>query len=373
MSSCPCSPANPVLTPFFYGLPKVHKPGPLKVRPITAAHKAPTTSISHILRSYLTPILTNIGPQSTILKNSYDLVHDLASITFNSARKPVLITFDIKDLYTNIILDKFKSLLHHHPQYTYLNLLISTIERNQTVQFLGKTYRQTKGIPMGDNASVEIANYYLFRLVDEKINNLPGVVLYKRYIDDGFAITHEPEIFLHELDLILNSIGLELSDSFFSSSVNFLDIRISIIGNHIETSLYQKPLNKFLYLPYSSAHPPHTLQGWITGELTRIKRICSTQFDSNFHKKLFYNRLLLRCYPRKLLDKIFALFELTTPVSTNSNKLPFVLPFSLRNLQPIKKVLFLHRKEFIQHANCEILPTWSVPKNLGAHLINNKD
>ncbi len=54
-----------------------------------------------------------------------------------------------------------------------------------------------------------------------------------------------------------------------TSSINFLDLNISIIGSSIHTSTFQKPLNLYLYIPPLSAHPPSCFKGLIFGELKR--------------------------------------------------------------------------------------------------------
>jgi hypothetical protein len=186
---------------------------------------------------------------------------------------------------------------------------------------------------MGDNCSVEISNYYLHSLLDTPLTiklSKKDLILYGRYIDDGFAITYDPDSFIKALKTLLPLCGLTLSDLELSTiSVQFLDIWVTNSSDSFITSLYQKSMNRFLYLPYSSAHPSHTKTGWITGKLTRIRRYSTRRINYNLSKQLFYDRLLARCYPRKLLDEIFSRNSFLPPAPKIYNPAVYlILPFS---------------------------------------------
>ena len=78
-----------------------------------------------------------------------------------------------------------------------------------------------------------------------------------RFLDDIFGIwtgNHTDEWSSYKADL--NNFGIltwEVSD--LSTSVDFLDLTLSIENGRIVSKTYQKPMNLFLYLPPSSAHP----------------------------------------------------------------------------------------------------------------------
>jgi hypothetical protein len=93
---------NKSTIPSFYILPKIHKQGTLKGRPITAAHSAPTTSISKILLHYLLEIYKEIPPTDiSILKNTAELVYILKDIPLSKIKKYYLVVIDIESLYPN--------------------------------------------------------------------------------------------------------------------------------------------------------------------------------------------------------------------------------------------------------------------------------
>jgi hypothetical protein len=50
-----------------------------------------------------------------------------------------------------------------------------------------------------------------------------------------------------------------------SSTVNFLDLTLTIQGDTIYSRTYQKAMNLYLYLPFASAHPQGCIKGTVYG------------------------------------------------------------------------------------------------------------
>jgi hypothetical protein len=358
--------------PDFYITPKVHKAGKLKGRPITAAHSSPTTPINKILKNKLTKIINQIpNNYNAILKNSFELCKEIDKLTFNDSKRPTIIVIDIESLYPNINLDKFKDLLINEPNCEHLHLLINIIKDCQCVQFQDTTYQQILGIPMGGNSSVETANLYLAKYIDMPFikQNDKMILLYKRFIDDLIIITHNPKQIIYKLQKIFNKIQLTMNEDIqiTTTTAHFLDIWITMKNGKFITSLYQKPLNEFQYLPCTSSHPLHILTGWIYGELTRICRLTTLAIDYYSSKNLFFQRLLQRCYPRKLLQPIFDRHLFTSKNIENKNKskaLALIIPYSNRDTRPIQQVISKHKKLFNDDINMDIMTTWSVNSNL---------
>jgi hypothetical protein len=64
--------------------------------------------------------------------------------------------------------------------------------------------------------------------------------------------------------------GLEWEYETPSTNVNFMDLTISIIGDRVETTLYEKPQNLHLYLSAHSSHPPGQRAGIVLGQVFRF-------------------------------------------------------------------------------------------------------
>ena len=80
---------------------------------------------------------------------------------------------------------------------------------------------------------------------------------------------------------------------------------ILIREDRIVTSLYEKSMNLYLYIPPHYAHPPGVLTGLVSGKILWIHSLCNEQDDINLCKKQFYSRLLVRGYQQNLLIPAF--------------------------------------------------------------------
>ena len=135
------------------------------------------------------------------------------------------------------------------------------------------------------------------------------LIFYKRFIDDiiGIWLPHPDAdtdtalwlAFCHDLQLWH---GLEWTISPRSARCNFMDLALTIspTGN-IETNLFEKSQNLYLYIPPGSAHPKAMIKGLVFGNTLRIMRLCSHEDDTSAHLSNFRTRLLARGYPLSLL------------------------------------------------------------------------
>lgn len=182
---------------------------------------------------------------------------------------------------------------------------------------------QKQGTAMGTACAPALANIFMYETVDRKIlerssdpNSTTHIVrFYTRFIDDLFGIIDLPTgvdaiAFLTEL---FREYAPKLSFSVTASytSVVFMDLVIKAAGPLWDwygipsTSVYQKPINRYLYIPYNSYHPEPTKRGFIASELKRYITFSSFRQDYEQLRSVFYNRLRARGYPPKFLDPIF--------------------------------------------------------------------
>ena len=70
-------------------------------------------------------------------------------------------------------------------------------------------------------------------------------------------------------------------------------------------STYQKPHNRYLYIPYQSHHRSHVFRAFIRGELIRYTVTNSRAADFQQVSQLFWQRLVARGYPQRFLRPIF--------------------------------------------------------------------
>ncbi len=332
--------------PKFQCLPKLHKSGKIKGRPIAGQTEWITTPVSRILDYRLQKELYRFP---NILPNSFSLVKDLSyfnSTTLISNQDIWIITGDIESLYPNIQLTKLFSIIEEID--ITCKPLTEFICNNSYILYNDLIYHQKKGIPMGTNAAVSLANIYVGYLIDKYIESRPQTLWYRRYIDDLFILWKGTSSqLLHLQSNIESLLNIPIHwDTPSKTQGIFLDLfisRSSYDGQFI-TSIYQKPLNKYHYISPLSCHAPHMFSGFIKGELTRYSKLCNSPFGYQNIKNLFYERLIQRGYSRKYLNRIFRkhtwyLRDIENS-ETNMTILPFVLPFTLRsNVNQIQQFL----------------------------------
>ena len=63
------------------------------------------------------------------------------------------------------------------------------------------------------------------------------------------------------------------------TSLAFLDVKVSISGNVLCTSVHYKPTDSHSYLLYSSSHPSHVKNSIPYSQFLRLRRLCSDDSD----------------------------------------------------------------------------------------------
>ena len=90
--------------------------------------------------------------------------------------------------------------------------------------------------------------------------NGPKPELYRRYIDDCVGATSSTREELNQFITAVNLFhpALKYTWEISNTSLAFLDIKLSIKGNGLCTSVHYKPTDSHSYLLYSSSHPSLT-------------------------------------------------------------------------------------------------------------------
>jgi len=214
----------------------------------------------------------------TVLRDSGELIRCLEKVELPA--NCLLVTADVSSLYPNI--DTKKAIIPLDlslregkvVQTPLLVQLTRVIFENNFLksEFSSNIYHQTFGIAMGTPFAVTAANtfmYYHKRDIIELYSR--NLTLYKCFIDDIFVIWEGPWETLLEFLSAINTkderikITYEISDS----KISFLDLLLfkDSVRNKLQYSTFQKPLNKYLYIPFESFHPASNKKAFIKGEL----------------------------------------------------------------------------------------------------------
>ena len=122
------------------------------------------------------------------------------------------------------------------------------------------------------------------------------------------------------------------------TSLAFLDIKVSVEGNGLCTSVHYKPTDSHRYLLYSSSRPSHVKNPIPYSQFLKLRRLCSE--DSVFSLKLekmceFFNK---RGHPASIVEaghhrgqQIDRHSALQMSQKENDNRIPFTLTFRPHN------------------------------------------
>ena len=101
--------------------------------------------------------------------------------------------------------------------------------------------------------------------------------LWWRYIDDIYFLWKHEEEKLKKFIEYLNEKypTIKCTAEWSQTSINFLDVTVSLIGGKITTDLYVKATDSHQYLHSSSCHPHHCKKGIPYSQALRLNRICS--------------------------------------------------------------------------------------------------
>ena len=164
---------------------------------------------------------------------------------------------------------------------------------------------------MGAAFSPTIANIYMSTIIRRFLQTQTTQPLtFRRYIDDIFMIWTDTEDKLNDFLSDLNSFHTNLNFTHEQShlSINYLDLTIYKgtffhFTNLLDTKTYQKQLNLYQYLHFTSTHPPKIYKAIIRGECIRYARTNTTYetYKATVHN--FKLRLRKRGYPDRVITK----------------------------------------------------------------------
>ena len=298
----------------FYLLIKVHKennPG----RPIISGIDTPTEKLSLVIDH----CIKHIPPRlPSYIKDTNDFLVKINSINekFGDINNVLLATMDVVSLYTNIPHEEglltVESFLNTYPSDTLhssaiIPLLELVLNCNNFV-FNDTHFVQIHGAAMGSRVSPNYANLFMGDFEKRAIESFPvKPLLFLRFIDDIFVLWSGSEASLQQFFVHFNSMHdqIKFSCNYSSTSVNFLDVTVSLKSGRLVTELFKKPTDKRQYLHFDSYHPNIQKKNIPYGQFLRLKRICSDNNDFTKHAKEMSSDFQKRNYPLELVHEAF--------------------------------------------------------------------
>jgi hypothetical protein len=214
------------------------------------------------------------------------------------------------------------------------------VMHHNVFKFDNQHFVQLSGTAMGTPPAPPYATLY-FSIHEQTILPKYKTLLryYTRYIDDAFLLwdTSAPhsETLFNNLKKEFDEFGkLRWDFSALSKTAVFLDTRISLTNTGLKTTLYEKSLNLYLYIPPASMHSPHILRSIIFGHVNRLRNLCSEDSDRFASLKNLFSRLVHRGY--------------SPAVNKGSN--------NSTNAEPTKRMLLLHKMDIRSSSNYLLRP-----------------
>jgi len=381
-------------TGHFYCLPKVHKQ-PVLGRPIVGS----INTVSYFTSKYLHNILSIVIPKLTsICTSSRSVIKELSELTLQ--KDCYIVCADVKSLYPSIPIDYgimavknvLESLQIHIMEIPLLIDLLKWTLENNFLEFDGQVYHQLTGTAMGTPVAVCYANIVLHYLERPCLELNP--LFYKRFIDDLFIIVkdkHHGQSIISRFDSQCETIKLDAIT--IEKEGVFLDLQLTIVGRKVKTGLYQKSMNKYLYIPPSSDHSRSMLRNIIVQEINRYRLNCEE--DEQFVEicNLFKQRLSQRGYSQRYIDPLIAaaptreelIAKLFQPAATQHQKhiskqiskpvLSICIPSQVRGLKSIFSIPLKIRNDPIYKkafGDSDIVIGRKNEKSIGAFLTHKR-
>ena len=133
------------------------------------------------------------------------------------------------------------------------------------------------------------------------------ILYFGRYRDDCPVLWDGTDEKIKELYNFIDTLNpdLKFTMEIGNQSICFLDLRISIVGNKLTTTVYSKPTDSHLYLHADSCHKKTSIKGIQKGVALRLRRICSSYNNYTAKSKEYTKYLVNRGHDLKSLDQCF--------------------------------------------------------------------
>ena len=343
--------ASTMQLPKFYVIPKVHKT-PWSSRPIVPSHSWITSRVAEVVDYALQPLIP-LFP--SILTSSKEVKKKLQKV--KSFENCWIVTGDVVAMYTNIepfaAINSIRTILQRENKGIRKSNLVRMIEfvlLNNFFKYEEKTYYQTTGLAMGVACAPVIANLFCAIHEREHLKYRSKVQFYGRFIDDLLVIFKGTESeLLNWLDT-WKLPGLDIKWEYSKEQAVFLDIELQIKNDELVTRVYNKVLNKYMYIPFSSAHPLSVKRAFVKAERTRYKTLCSLEQDYKACESKLLNNLLRRGYPRKVLGEWFkdSLQTIERPIPKLVLKSQYNPIWEYIRIGPIKDILQEYQEDDLE-------------------------
>ena len=299
--------------PRMYGLPKIHKPEPIPLRPILSMVGSAHHELARWLTEILQPVLEHYSEH--VIADSFEfckVLHGDVELGGNA----FMCSFDVTSLFTNVpIIETIQICLDalyrcdgiEAPNIDegLLRKLLLKCTRDVEFSFNGLMFRQTDGVAMGSPLGPVLANVFLGHC-EKLIPKDDWPSLYRRYVDDTFSLFLDGKEKAVQFLAVLNGLHPSLRftmEAECDKKLPFLDVHVTRELRGFSTTVYRKPTFTALYTRWDSYCATSKKIALIQSLTVRAKRICSPEhLDEEIAslKSIFARN----GYPQPIVDRV---------------------------------------------------------------------
>lgn len=311
-----CKVSDP-LPSIPYALPKDHKPGPIKGRPIISTISSIIRPLSILLANVLNPLV-----------KLFVKAHIESTTQFIEIVKPIRLeendvfgSLDVTNLYGSIPLEdknNKRGLFSVVKEFYALHREESSIpdispDDFETLMRLclcedrylrnGKSYVQTSGIAMGNNAAPPFAIIFMDFIEKNIMQISNNITLWLRYVDDCFIVYKGD---FSQLLALANSVHPDIqftSELPNENKLPFLDTLVTRSNNKFHFELYVKPTHSGACLPFSAYVPTSRKRALVQSELLRANRISTDRMRQTRSVDKIKEKFKENGYPAKFVNE----------------------------------------------------------------------
>lgn len=292
----------------FYTLPKIHKEN-IPGRPIVSGIGTVTENLSRYVDTLISSIPVSLP---SYIKDTNHFLNDIIDLDIPDGS--FLVILDVCSLYTNIphsdgiraVVKAYnESDLDKSIDSSTLATLLKLILELNNFEFNGQHFIQVSGTSMGTRIGPNYANIFMGSLERDFLASRDlKPFYYKRFIDDIFLVWHHGESQLLSFISDYNNAhpNISFSHSYSDTSVNFLDVTVTLCNRKLTTKLYRKPTDRHQYLHFHSSHTKHCKTSIPYSQAIRFKRICSDNNDFARNCEDLRGALTRQGYPSGIID-----------------------------------------------------------------------
>ena len=275
------------VSPKYYGLPKIHKPG-IPLRPIISSTGTVTYNTAKELAKILKPL---VGLPSHHVHNTKDFIDHIKEVRLRPGE--CIISYHVTSLFTSVPIQPVLNIIQQRlttdqdlQNRTSMSIqhIINLLEfclNSTSFVFQGQYYQQMEGAAMGSPLSPIVANIFMEQFEKEALETAPHPPsLWKRFVDDTFVILEEKhkDEFFHHINSLDTNIKFTAETSKADGSIPFLDAWITPQRDgSLQTKVYRKPTHTNQYLQWDSHHSISNKYSVISSLLHKAKDICSSK------------------------------------------------------------------------------------------------